>query len=62
MRTIVDMQTEGQQGADRACGWSRLTVMAGNQRGSVQASNVTRFVFCKGHSSSKKGRLGTAEE
>jgi hypothetical protein len=61
MRTVADMHIEGQQGADRACGWSSLTVIVGNQRGSVQANNVARFVIWKGRSSSKEGGLATVE-
>lgn len=52
------MQTEGQEeqtGPADGAG----SLMTGNQRGSVQASYVTRFVFWKGHSSSKDGGLGT---
>lgn len=57
MRTVTDMQTEGQEeqtGPADGAG----SLITGNQRGSVKASYMTRFVFWKGHSSSKEGGLG----
>lgn len=56
MRTLTDMQTEGQE-AQTGPAHGAGSLITGI-RGSVKASYVNRFVFWKGHSRSKEGRLG----
>lgn len=64
MRTVQYTQTEeGQQGADRPVERTQAHTNSSGKSysGSTQARNVMRFVFWKGHSSSKvEGGFGKA--